>query len=82
MGVVSSETKKTTTAYNFQAMAMNYKENNQERNYVFHEEKLEECFINFVMWCFVLAWFNMMEINSIYVILYLHSQNDMSSLKL
>ena len=52
MGVVSSETKKTTTAYNFQAMAMNYKENNQERNYVFHEEKLEECFINFVMWCF------------------------------
>ena len=35
MGVVSSETEKTTTAYNFEAMAMNYKENNQQRNYVF-----------------------------------------------
>ena len=44
----------------------------------FHERKLEQKFINFVL----LALFSMLETNIIYIILYLHSRNDISALRL
>ena len=47
---------------------------------VFHEGNFEE---NFIFSCgLLLAWFNLLEINSISVIIYLYSQNDICSLKL
>ena len=45
----------------------------------FHEGNFED---NFLSCGLLLPWFNMLEINSISVIIYLFSRNDMCSLKL
>ena len=46
---------------------------------VFHEGNFEE---NFLLCGLLLPWFNMLEVNSIFVIIYLYSQSNMCHLKL